>query len=34
MTIQDIDAIVIGNMDHFEGINYVDMWSAEVPAPS
>ncbi len=29
LTIQDIDAIVIGNMDHFEGVNYVDMWSAE-----
>jgi len=29
LTIRDIDAIVIGNMDHFEGINYVDMWSAE-----
>lgn len=25
----DIDAIVIGNMDHFEGINYVDMWSVD-----
>jgi acetyl-CoA C-acetyltransferase len=29
LTIRDIDAIVIGNMDHFEGINYVDMWSVE-----
>jgi len=29
LSIDDIDAIVIGNMDHFEGINYVDMWSAE-----
>ncbi|MGD0276000.1 MAG: thiolase family protein [Syntrophales bacterium] len=29
MKIEDIDAIVIGNMDHFEGINYVDMWSVE-----
>jgi len=27
--IRDIDAIVIGNMDHFEGVNYVDMWSAD-----
>jgi acetyl-CoA C-acetyltransferase len=27
--IKDIDAVVIGNMDHFEGINYVDSWSAE-----
>jgi len=25
----DIDAIVIGNMDHFEGINYVDTWSVD-----
>ncbi|MBN2283876.1 MAG: thiolase family protein [Deltaproteobacteria bacterium] len=29
LTIRDIDAIVIGNMDHFEGINYVDTWSVE-----
>jgi len=29
LTIKDIDAIVIGNMDHFEGINYVDCWSVE-----
>ncbi len=29
LTIDDIDAIVIGNMDHFEGINYVDCWSVE-----
>ena len=29
LSIDDIDAIVIGNMDHFEGINYVDMWSVE-----
>jgi acetyl-CoA C-acetyltransferase len=28
LTIDDIDGIVIGNMDHFEGINYVDSWSA------
>ncbi|MBI5845207.1 MAG: thiolase family protein [Deltaproteobacteria bacterium] len=27
LKISDIDAIVIGNMDHFEGINYVDCWS-------
>ena len=27
LTINDIDGIVIGNMDHFEGINYVDSWS-------
>jgi acetyl-CoA C-acetyltransferase len=25
----DIDAIVIGNMDHFEGTNYVDTWSVD-----
>lgn len=29
LTIGDIDAFVIGNMDHFEGINYVDTWSVE-----
>ncbi|HMK64489.1 MAG TPA: thiolase family protein [Thermodesulfobacteriota bacterium] len=29
LTIRDIDAIVIGNMDHFESINYVDTWSVE-----
>ena len=29
LTLKDIDAIVIGNMDHFEGINYVDTWSVE-----
>lgn len=29
LTIRDIDAIVIGNMDHFEGINYVDTWSVD-----
>lgn len=27
LTMRDIDAIVVGNMDHFESINYVDMWS-------
>lgn len=27
MTIDDIDAVVIGNMDHFEAINAVDGWS-------
>ncbi|MBC7253163.1 MAG: thiolase family protein [Actinobacteria bacterium] len=26
---RDIDAVVIGNMDHFEGINYVDTWSVD-----
>lgn len=29
LTINDIDAVVIGNMDHFEGINYVDCWSVD-----
>ncbi len=29
LSIRDIDAIVIGNMDHFEGINYVDTWSVD-----
>lgn len=29
LTMADIDAIVIGNMDHFESINYADMWSVD-----
>lgn len=29
LSIRDVDAIVIGNMDHFESINYVDTWSVE-----
>lgn len=29
LTMRDIDAIVIGNMDHFEGINCVDGWSVD-----
>ncbi len=29
LAIRDIDAIVIGNMDHFESINYVDAYSVE-----
>ncbi len=29
LTRDDIDAVVIGNMDHFEGINYVDTWSVD-----
>jgi len=29
LTMKDIDAVVIGNMDHFEGINYVDSWSVD-----
>ncbi len=28
-SLKDIDAVVIGNMDHFEGINYVDTWAVE-----
>ncbi len=27
LTIEDIDGVVIGNMDHFEGINGVELWS-------
>lgn len=29
LSIDQIDAIIIGNMDHFESINYVDTWSVE-----
>lgn len=29
LTISDIDAIVIGNMDHFESINFIDTYSVE-----
>jgi acetyl-CoA C-acetyltransferase len=29
LKLKDIDAVVIGNMDHFEGINYVDCWSVD-----
>lgn len=29
LTRDDIDAIIIGNMDHFEGINYVETWSVD-----
>jgi len=29
LSLKDIDAIVIGNMDHFEAINYVDCWSVD-----
>jgi acetyl-CoA C-acetyltransferase len=29
LKMKDIDAVVIGNMDHFEGINYVDCWSVD-----
>jgi acetyl-CoA C-acetyltransferase len=29
MTLDEIDAVVIGNMEHFEGINLSDMWASE-----
>jgi len=29
LTRDDINLVIIGNMDHFEGINYVDMWSID-----
>lgn len=29
LTIKDIDAFIIGNMDHFENINYVDTWATD-----
>ena len=29
MTIDQIDAVLIGNMEHFEGINLSDMWAAD-----
>jgi acetyl-CoA C-acetyltransferase len=29
LTIKDIDAVVIGNMEHFEGINNVDLWQVD-----
>ena len=29
MSLDEIDAVVIGNMDHFEGINSVDTWGVE-----
>jgi acetyl-CoA C-acetyltransferase len=29
MSRADVDAVVIGNMDHFEGINYVETWSVD-----
>ena len=29
LTMKDINAILVGNMDHFEGINYVDCWSVD-----
>jgi len=29
LKMKDIDGVIIGNMDHFEGINYVDCWSID-----
>jgi acetyl-CoA C-acetyltransferase len=29
LSVKDIDAVVIGNMEHFEGINLSDMWASE-----
>ncbi len=29
LTMKDIDGVIIGNMDHFEGINFVDCWSID-----
>lgn len=29
LTREDIDGVVIGNMDHFEGINAVELWSID-----
>ncbi len=29
LTMADIDAVLIGNMEHFEGINNVDMWQVD-----
>lgn len=29
ITLADIDAVVIGNMEHFEGLNLSDMWASE-----
>jgi len=29
MRMKDIDAVLIGNMEHFEGINNVDMWQVD-----
>lgn len=33
MEAKDIDAILIGNMDHFEGINFSEMWCGIDAAP-
>ena len=29
MTMEEVDAVVIGNMEHFEGIFFTEMWSAD-----
>ncbi len=29
LTMAEIDGVIIGNMDHFEGINFVDCWSID-----
>lgn len=29
LSMADIDAVIIGNMDHFEAVNYVDTWSVD-----
>src|SRR5689334_13804048 len=29
ITLKEIDAVVIGNMEHFEGINLSDLWAVE-----
>lgn len=29
LTMKDIDAVIIGNMEHFEGINNVDLWQVD-----
>ena len=29
LTLADVDAVVLGNMDMFEGINLVDHWMAD-----
>ena len=30
---KDIDAVIIGNMDHFEGINFSELWTGIDAAP-
>ncbi len=29
LSVNDLDAIIVGNMDHFESVNYVDTWSVD-----